>query len=80
MVLIVAFIVDVIIAEGHIADYKVERIIQIPRILKALHIYFCVGINRLCNASGKRIKLNAVKMTATFHFVGHIAEKAAYAY
>ena len=80
MVLVVTFVVDVIISERHIADCKVEGVVQVPRILETLNIYLGVRINRLCNATGQRIKLDAVKMTAIFHFVGHIPEKTAHAH
>ena len=74
--LVVGFVIDLILAERHIADGKVKEVTPVGG-LKAAYCDVRLGIELLCNTPGNRVQLHAVQ-TAVSHFLRQHTEEIAH--
>ena len=74
LVLVVVLVIDLVITERDIADYRIKAVIFKLGFLKALYLNIRIGILLLGDSSRKAVKLNTVKLTCS-HSFGHYSEK-----
>ena len=74
--LVVSFVVDLILAERHIADGKVKEVTPVGG-LKAAYCDVRLGIELFCDAPGNRVQLHAVQ-TAVSHFLRQHTKEVAH--
>ena len=74
--LVVGFVVDLILAERHIADGKVKEVTAVGG-LKAAYCDVRLGVELLCDTPGNRVQLHTVQ-TAVSHFLRQHPEEVAH--